>query len=70
MALARWTSQAERDFEHIALYVGVTEHRPAAAVRLIDRIMETVDLLSRHGTMGTTRDDLGPGYRVFSVSAT
>jgi toxin ParE1/3/4 len=68
MTVARWTSQAERDFEQIALYVGVTEYRPSAADRLIDLIMDTVELLAQHNTMGTARDDLGLGYRVFSVS--
>jgi toxin ParE1/3/4 len=68
MGLARWTTLAEQDVESIALYIGLKEHRPSAAERVIDRILAAVDSLARHNTMGTPREDLGPGYRVFSVS--
>jgi toxin ParE1/3/4 len=68
MSAARWTSESKRDIEQIAVYIGIDEHRPIAADRLIDRIVETVDFLAQHNTMGTPRDDLGSGYRIYTVS--
>ena len=57
----RLTPQAEADLEEIADYL--SQHSPAAAVKLIDRLHAKWQLLATQPRSGAPRDDLMPGLR-------
>lgn len=48
----RWTAPALRDLEAIGDYVA--QDKPAAAARLVGRIVDRVDLLAAHPHIGRT----------------
>ena len=60
----RLTSQALADLEGIASYLG--ERNPRAADRVIDLIVGSFALLGNNPDLGTKRDDLRAGLRIFS----
>jgi toxin ParE1/3/4 len=45
----------------------ISRDRPEAARKLIERIRKTCRLLARAPGMGTSRDDIAPSLRCFSV---
>lgn len=53
------------DLEEIRDYIAA--RNPDAAARLLDAIEETCNRFGQHPKIGTSRDDLFPGIRVFPV---
>ncbi len=66
MTKLRYSSQAIRDVERILK--SVERDRPGAAIKLGERFFATCEQLADNPTMGTARNDLRSGLRVFSVS--
>jgi|SRR4051812_28008866 toxin ParE1/3/4 len=66
MANARYslTDQAVADLQGVAQYIG--ERNVEAADRVLDVLYETFSFLAENPGVGTSRDDLSPGLRVFS----
>lgn len=60
----RLSRRAHADMEGIAGYIG--ERNPAAADRVIDVLVDSFSVLAVHPELGTRRDDLRPGLRVYS----
>ena len=63
--------RAQQDLDEIWDYIGIENHHPAAADRLLDTFCEKSVLLAAHPLIGEQRpdlDDLVPGVRAFSVS--
>ena len=60
-----FSAAAITDLEEIRDYIAV--NNPAAAVRLLDAIEKTCGLFGANPKIGTKRDDLLPGVRVFPV---
>ena len=69
MATALWTPTAQRELEEIHDFIGVQRQSPHAAAKLVRRIHEKANLYASQPEMGTSREDLGKGFRIFSVSA-
>jgi toxin ParE1/3/4 len=59
------TPRAAADLEDIASYIA--NDSPAAAVRMVDRLEEISMLLKDHPHIGTARDDIAKGMRLFPV---
>ena len=60
---------AEQDLEEIWSYVA-EDASPASADRLIDAILDRVELLAEQPRMGRLRPEFGAGVRSFSVEIT
>mgnify|MGYP001336683723 CR=1 FL=1 len=60
----RLTNQALRDLDDIAEYL--RERSPSAAIRTLDTLRSTFQLLAANPQMGTARDDLHLGLRAFT----
>ena len=60
----RLSRRAHADMEGIASYIG--ERNPAAADRVIDALIDCFSLLADRPQLGTKRDDLRFGLRVYS----
>jgi len=61
---------AEDDLESVWNFIGIEGDNPRAAARLIDRIIEVVDLLAAQPLLGELRGDfadVAPDIRSFSV---
>jgi toxin ParE1/3/4 len=56
---------ARKDLQETWNYI--SQHRPAAADRLIDKFLETFRMLSSFPRMGEPRDDIRKGVRRFTV---
>lgn len=65
MAHVTWTPAAERDLEDIAYYIGVTDHRPSTAMRLIDQLVAKCQLYATQPAMGARYPELGENLRLF-----
>ena len=65
MSRFRLTREAKADARAIRSYIA--KDRPAAADRLMDDLYERFRLAATQPHMGESRDELGPGLRVFSV---
>jgi len=65
MKEARLSVQARTDLEEIWVYIA--EDSPAAADRIIDRILVTCQKLARSPRIGRSRADLASGIRCFPV---
>lgn len=61
----RLTRLAERDLEEIADSIG--RQNPSAAVRQLERLLETFSLLARNPLLGELRPDLPMNPRAFCV---
>ena len=61
----RLSPEAEADIAAIAEYVA--EDNPAAAGRLVDRLLEQCRRLGEFPKLGASRDDVRPGLRLFPV---
>jgi toxin ParE1/3/4 len=66
MAVAHWTDHARRDLRSIGPYVGRKEHRPAVAAKVMREIRKKCDHYACNPLTGTSRDEFGEGYRLFS----
>jgi toxin ParE1/3/4 len=66
MANARYylTEQTVGDLQSIAHYIG--QRNVEAADRVLDVLYETFSFLAQNTHVGTSRDELLPGIRVFS----
>ena len=64
----RLSALAERDLEDIWSYVA-EDASPATADRLIDAIVERVELLAEQPRMGRLRPEFGEGVRSFAVDS-
>ena len=62
----RLSSLAERDLEEIWSYVA-EDASPATADRLIDAIIDRLELLAEQPRMGRLRAEFGAGVRSFTV---
>ena len=62
----RLSSLAERDLEEIWSYVA-EDASPATADRLIDAIIDRLELLAEQPRMGRLRPEFGAGVRSFTV---
>ncbi len=69
MATAEWTPTAKRELDEIHDFIGVERQSPTAAANLIREIYENANLYATQPLMGTSRDDLGEGLRIFFVKA-
>ena len=67
MATAEWTPTAKRELAEIHDFIGVERQSPSAAANLVREIHEKANLYAAQPEMGTLREDLGEGFRVFSV---
>ncbi len=68
MRIARRTNAAESDLEEIAFYIGVAEHSPATADRIIDELIDKCDeiaRLSESTKLGATSPEIGNEVRLF-----
>jgi toxin ParE1/3/4 len=61
------TKLAEQDYREIWHHIGLDS--PDAADRLLRRIDAKLDLYARHPGMGTSRSELSPGLRSFSIGS-
>jgi len=61
----QFTPEASRDLDQIEEYISKDD--PEAALRLIHRIGERCELLSRHPAAGEDRSELRPGIRSLPV---
>ena len=62
---------AEDDLESVWDFIGIERDNPRAAVRVIDRIIETIELLAAQPMLGELRGDftdVAPDIRSFSVA--
>ena len=64
----RLSSLAERDLEEIWSYVA-EDASPATADRLIDAIIDRLELLAGQPRMGRLRPEFGAGVRSFTVES-
>jgi toxin ParE1/3/4 len=67
MAAVTWSPTAQDDLRDIHDYIGIQNHGPAAAARLIRRIEERCQLCAANPGMGQSRPDLAPDVRVSCV---
>ena len=67
MATAEWTPTAKRELDEIHDFIGVERQSPRAAANLVREIHEKANLYADQPEMGTSREDLGERFRVFSV---
>lgn len=61
----RYSAAAERDLLSIHAYIA--QHNPAAATRTLLRIDEKCRLLAERPGLGTARDDIRSGMRIWVV---
>ncbi|MDX1965561.1 MAG: type II toxin-antitoxin system RelE/ParE family toxin [Planctomycetaceae bacterium] len=57
------SERAQRDLRDIANRIAFDN--PAAAIRVIDALLNTIKFLAQFSSVGLVRDDLRPGLRVF-----
>jgi plasmid stabilization system protein ParE len=69
MATARWTPTAKRELDDFHDFLGVERQSPQAAAHLVAEIHEKANLYATQPDMGTLREDLGEGLRIFSVKS-
>ena len=69
MASADWTPTAKRELDEIHDFIGIERHSPSAAANLVREIHEKANLYASQAEVGAPREDLGEGFRVFSVKA-
>ena len=69
MATAEWTPTAKRELDQIHDFIGVERKSPAAAANLVREIHEKANLCATQPQMGKSREDLGEGFRIFSLKA-
>jgi toxin ParE1/3/4 len=62
----RLSPLAERDLDEIWFYIS-EDASPTTADRLIDDIIDRLDLLAEQPRMGRARPEFGPGVRSFVV---
>jgi len=67
MANLTFDSPAEDDIESIAHYIGVANHSPEAARKLIDDIYGKCESYARQPLMGDIVPELGDDVRCFPV---
>jgi toxin ParE1/3/4 len=63
---AIWSTEAERDLEEIAYYIGVHDARPVTAERLAREVHELCHLVATQPMMGERRPEFGANCRVVS----
>ncbi len=66
MSRVTFSVEAERDLGDVFAYIA--RDKPRAAAEFVKRIEEKCRLLARFPDMGTIRDDLSAGLRIFSVA--
>ena len=69
MATAEWTPTAKRELDEIHDFIGVERQSPRAAANLLREIHDRANLYASQPEMGTSREDLGEEFQVFSVKA-
>ena len=69
MAAAEWTPTAKQELDEIHDFIGVERQSPQAAADLVREIHAKANLYASQPEMGASREDLGKGFRVFSVKA-
>ena len=69
MATAEWTPTAKRELDEIHDFIGVERQSPRAAGKLVREIHAKANLHATQPEMGTSREDLGEGFCVYSVKA-
>ena len=62
----RLTNQALLDLDEIGVFL--RERSPSAAIRVLDELAGTFKMLAANPEIGTKRDDLHAGLRMFSPS--
>jgi toxin ParE1/3/4 len=67
MAPAEWTPTAKRELDEIHDFIGIERQCPSAAADLVREVHEKANLYAAQPELGTSREDLGEGIRVFSV---
>ena len=63
----RISRQADAQLDEITGYIA--RDNPDAAARVLDALFDAFQLLARDPEIGTLRDDLRPGLRVFTPKA-
>jgi len=63
---AEWTPLAERDLEEIAFFIGVQDHRPATAAKIVREIEAKCERYAHAPEMGTAAPELGENCRYFT----
>lgn len=70
MPCADWTRQAEADLEAIYVYIARRDRRLSVAKNVVHKIRDHcnryANLTAAGHELGTARDDLGDGIRIFS----
>ena len=66
--MSRVTFSVEAECDLDALFDFIAGDKPLAAAEFVSRIEEKCRLLAQFPEMGSARDDLSPGLRVFSVA--
>jgi toxin ParE1/3/4 len=66
MSRAKWTSTAKRELDEIHDFIGEKRQSPAPAAKLVREIHRKANLYVTQPEMGTLREDLGEGFRIFS----
>lgn len=66
--IARRTESAEQDLRNIAFQIALADNRPLTADRIIDELIERVEMLARlseTSVMGTACPEVGHDVRLF-----
>ena len=66
MPRAEWTPIAERELEEIAFYIGVQDHRPATAAKIVRQIKAKCETYANAAEMGTAAPELGDNCHYFT----
>jgi plasmid stabilization system protein ParE len=66
MYRAEWTPLAERDLEEIAFFIGVQDHRPATAAKIVREIKAKCETYAHAPDMGTAAPELGENCSYFT----
>jgi plasmid stabilization system protein ParE len=70
MANAKWTVPARRDLKEIGCYIGLREHRPSVAVKILRELKAKCDEYSqafaRGSVLGSDASELGENCGMFS----
>ena len=70
MASTQYTPEARQDLKDIAIWIGRHDKRPKVAAKIIRELKSRCDEYARAASsgslIGTSRPEIGAGYRVFS----
>ena len=66
MAKTDWTPAAKADLSDIGYYIGVEQHRPMTAEKILRELNDKCNNYAESPHIGTEAPHLGEGCRVFS----